>query len=316
MALLRSATVHRPRQVDHQVGDGRRRQDRLVAPRGQLNGALRPPESGRQLVEHGIGWHIDEVGCARSRPRAGTVALGVDLHRARRLRIPPAQSTRGGDERRRQDVARVPVQAVGAREGARQRFGNAAEDLDAGAGNRCIPIAYITRCGKRRCAVAGFRRRERSVLRRRHQCGDGRRIDLGGCQRPHVSAIASPDHRDHRDSALHRNTVGGHRIVRPPQRGVAGVGDRHDRLVGLAQPRRLRQRDVDDLLCGDHRHRPPSVRVLSTLTPRNNAAGQPWLTGATCPGCALPQLNAPPSRHVDAPPTASIAPQKSVVVAW
>ena len=34
--------------------------------------------------------------------------------------------------------------------------------------------------------------------------------------------------------------------------------------------------------------------------PRNNAEGQPWLTGATCPGCALPQLNAPPSRQVDA----------------
>jgi len=30
----------------------------------------------------------------------------------------------------------------------------------------------------------------------------------------------------------------------------------------------------------------------------------------------LPQSIAPPSRHVDGPPTASIAPQKSVVVAW
>ena len=88
-------------------------------------------------------------------------------------------------------------------------------------------------------------------------------------------------------------------------------------MVSSALPNRAAsaKRDVDDLLCTDHRHRPPSVRVLSTLTPRNNADGQPWLTGATCPGCALPQLNAPPSRHVDAPPTASIAPQKSVVVA-
>ena len=199
---------------------------------------------------------------------------------------------------------------------ARQRFGDAAEDLDAGAGNRCVPIARRVRCGQWRCAVAGLRCRKRCLLRRRHQCGDDRRIDLAGRQRRHVSAIASPDHRDHRGSAVHRNTVGGHRIVRPPQRGVAAVGDHHDRLVGLAQPRRLRQRHVDDLLCTDHRYRPPSVRVLSTLMPRNNAAGQPWLTGATCPGCALPQLNAPPSRHVDAPPTASIAPQKSVVVAW
>ena len=61
---------------------------------------------------------------------------------------------------------------------------------------------------------------------------------------------------------------------------------------------------------------PASVIVFNTRTPRNSADGQPWLTAATCPGCALPQLNAPPSRHVDSPPTASSDPQKSVVVAW
>lgn len=42
--------------------------------------------------------------------------------------------------------------------------------------------------------------------------------------------------------------------------------------------------------------------------------GQPWLTAATCPGWALPQLAAPPSTQVEGPPTASIEPQKSVVV--
>ena len=52
------------------------------------------------------------------------------------------------------------------------------------------------------------------------------------------------------------------------------------------------------------------------MTPRNSAVGQPWLTAATCPGWALPQLNAPPSTQVSGPPTASIEPQKSVVVAW
>ena len=80
------------------------------------------------------------------------------------------------------------------------------------------------------------------------------------------------------------------------------------------EPRRGVQRDVDDLLRADHR--PASMRVLSTLTPRNSADGQPWLTAATWPGWALPQLNAPPRRHVDGPPTASIEFQKSVVVAW
>ena len=35
------------------------------------------------------------------------------------------------------------------------------------------------------------------------------------------------------------------------------------------------------------------------LTFSNSAEGQPWLTGATWPGCALPQLKAPPRRHVE-----------------
>ena len=72
---------------------------------------------------------------------------------------------------------------------------------------------------------------------------------------------------------------------------------------------------VDDLLWRDH-ERPDSAWVFRTLIPRNSADGQPWLTAATWPGCALPQLNAPPRRQVDCPPTASRAAQKSVVVAW
>ena len=64
------------------------------------------------------------------------------------------------------------------------------------------------------------------------------------------------------------------------------------------------------------RHAPPSSVVFSTRMPRNSAAGQPWLTGADCPGWALPQFIAPPSSQVCGPPTASMAPQKSVVVAW
>ena len=68
-----------------------------------------------------------------------------------------------------------------------------------------------------------------------------------------------------------------------------------------------------DALLRCHR---PSSRVLSTLTPRKRADGQPWLTAATCPGWAFPQFIAPPSTHVDGPPRPSSEPQKSVVVAW
>ena len=59
-----------------------------------------------------------------------------------------------------------------------------------------------------------------------------------------------------------------------------------------------------------------SSLVLRIRTSRNSAAGHPWETGATWPGWALPQLTAPPSSQVCGPPTASIDPQKSVVVAW
>ena len=46
---------------------------------------------------------------------------------------------------------------------------------------------------------------------------------------------------------------------------------------------------------GELGHRPASCTVLRMLTFSNRADGQPWLTGATWPGWALPQLNAPPS---------------------
>ena len=38
----------------------------------------------------------------------------------------------------------------------------------------------------------------------------------------------------------------------------------------------------------------PSCAVLRIRIPRNTAAGQPWLTGATCIGWPLPQVKAPP----------------------
>src|SRR5205085_11706558 len=94
------------------------------------------------------------------------------------------------------------------------------------------------------------------------------------------------------------------------QRRFGAIGDDHNRLVDG----RGGQRVIDHLLWRDQCS--ASVIVFNTRTPRNSAVGQPWLTAAICPGCALPQFDAPPSRHVDSPPTASSDPQKSVVVAW
>ena len=58
------------------------------------------------------------------------------------------------------------------------------------------------------------------------------------------------------------------------------------------------------------------LTVTRTTTSSPTTASQWNLRAATWPGWALPQLNAPPRRQVDGPPTASIEPQKSVVVAW
>ena len=90
--------------------------------------------------------------------------------------------------------------------------------------------------------------------------------------------------------------------------------DDHDAVVGGGRGER-----VLDQVLGGHggRHQlPASSFVLRMRTPRKSAVGQPWLTAATWPGCALPQLKAPPSTQVSGPPTASMEPQKSVVVAW
>ena len=73
---------------------------------------------------------------------------------------------------------------------------------------------------------------------------------------------------------------------------------------------------LDQLLGGGPHQWPASSLVLRIRTLRNSEVGAPWLTAAICPGCALPQLNAPCSSQVSGPPTASREFQKSVVVAW
>jgi len=115
--------------------------------------------------------------------------------------------------------------------------------------------------------------------------------------------------RDHRDAGGRAVPVRRHGGVGPAQHGLAALADEHHAAV---QVRGRLKRTLDALLrC----HR-PSSRVLSTLTPRKRADGEPWLTAATCPGWAFPQFIAPPSTHVDGPPRPSSEPQKSVVVAW
>ena len=52
-------------------------------------------------------------------------------------------------------------------------------------------------------------------------------------------------------------------------------------IVSSARPSLAAACSAMSMACCAPNHWPPSVRVLSTLTPRKSADGQPWLTAAT-----------------------------------
>ncbi len=60
--------------------------------------------------------------------------------------------------------------------------------------------------------------------------------------------------------------------------------------------------------------RPDSLEVFRMFTFLNSADGHPCDTAAICPGCAFPQLKAPPRTYVCGPPIAAMEPQNCVVL--
>ena len=160
----------------------------------------------------------------------------------------------------------------------------------------------------RRCALCVGERRSRKI-------GDVDRAGAG-CDACGDPAVALGE-RDHRHAPRTANAIGRDRVGGEAHVGLRALFDQ-DHAAGAT--RRGKGRLDDSVSWFEPRgvvaHRPPSVRALSTFTFRTSADGAPWLTGATWPGWPFPQLNAPQSRYVERPPTASIEPQKSVVVAW
>ena len=163
-ALLRRPPVHRPGQVDHEIGDGGRRQQRVVAARGQRDAAGAPREPARGDVGERGGVDVGEVGGGRARPRRrGQVGrLDVQLDRPGGLH-PAAPDAGGGAEPGRHDlVAGEAVVALRAVEHGAEVARELLEDADRGDVRRDRP-----RSGRRRWARGAGRRRRQARRRGR-----------------------------------------------------------------------------------------------------------------------------------------------------
>ena len=122
--------------------------------------------------------------------------------------------------------------------------------------------------------------------------------------------LAGPDDRDDGPAARRRHAVGGHRVARPPQGRLAGVGDDHD-VSSHGGP-------GEDLLHESAAVRSsaafrPSVEYVDAAEQRRRAA---VADGGDLAGLRLAAVEGAAELPGGRPPTASIEPQKSVVVAW
>ena len=262
-ALLRTAAVHRPRQVDHQVRHRRRRQDRLVAPGGQFDACAVPSpaavagassmESTGTSTKSGV-----LVPC----PGAGAVALGVDLHRTGRLCVAPPQAGGRGDERGLDDswCAKPYSWSVPRNPRAARLPASAGEDVATPVRrSRRVPIVRRIRARQRRRAVSGLGRATSAACLR---CGRrDRRWSLGSTslERTEPTWPTSPcsHDRNHRrmsrltDSRWWSSNCRAHRSDASVE-----SRDHDDRLVG-AQSAASASALSTTSLCGDHRRRPP-----------------------------------------------------------
>ena len=321
LAVPGVARAGQPVGVDHQVGHGRRRHDRVVAAGLEVDTALAPGQPLGELLLGGQRVDVAEVAGGAADPGAVGEVRGLAGARevAGRLDVPEPQpggrAEVGGGHLVVHEAVEHPARGPGPAERLAQRGRDVVVDLDAGAGRLVGPVGRGA-VGDQLLGVLGGRGGPRGRVGAADQLVD---LGLGGraaADRADRDAAGLLDERHDRHVHAVHHAVGGERVVGPPQVGAGRVA--HDRHAVVGH--RRRERVLDQRLGVDAvrrlGHRPDSWVVLRMRMSRNSAVGQPWLTGATWPGCALPQLEAPPSCQVCGPPTASIAPQKSVVVAW
>ena len=309
---------------------------RIVSWRPGSSRDLRRPHTSRRRRPSSRAGEVDvgEVAGALAAPhrRSRRRVLEVDLHRAAGAHPAPPHPGRRPEPGRGHVVVGEPGGQV-AREGGAQGRGEPGEHLRRGLPGALVEVG-VGRAGRAGAARPrpgpgrSARRRAPPRARRRSSSASAAawssppRSSRSGAESRTTPAPVPPA-----GSGTSRTIPTVRSVVAPlvvivefAQRRTASEVSRTSTAAPASG--RIRATDVEGPLdeCGrargHRRHRPASVAVFSTLIPRNSADGQPWLTGATWPGWAFPQVNAPPSRHVDGPPTASSAPQKSVVVAW
>ena len=231
--------------------------------------------------------------------RARSADFAFSSTRPGRLVVPQPQPGRGPQERAGQVVLGEPVQLPAGGLGLAQRLAElsreVAQHADLGLARRGVPAWFGTFNAERsvrprpaqRLRVLGGHRLGGRVLRLADDLLDLLGADPGPGDDARRRSVGPPVDGDDGELAGAGHAVGGEGVARPAQVGAGGLLGDHDAVVGSAG----RQGALDGFL-GIHW---PSSTVLRIRIPRNSAAGQPWLTGATWPGWPLPQLNAPPS---------------------
>ena len=290
LALVGHPGAGAPVGVQHHVGHARRRQHGVVAPGREVDLPGRPAEAGGERVRHRVRVDVGEVSRRATDPGAGRQVGGLAGAAVvpGRLHVAQPQPGRGAEVRRGDLVVHEAVEdallGLCPLELLTERLREGVVHLDRGRRGCVVPVGCGV-AGDQVVAVLGRLRASYGGVGGLDQRGHllGRR---GRAAHRRGRAVAE---RDHGDPDVMADAVGGERVVGPAQVGVGLVLHDHDALgrrAGL-------QGVVDEMLRAAHAvtsssprastgsPEPPSSAVFSTLTPRNSADGQPWLTAAT-----------------------------------
>ena len=249
--------------IDHQVRDRARRQDRVVAPGPELDGAIGPAQPPLDLGVEGRHVDVGEV------PRRGTgpggpgapVRLPGELDLARRLHMAQPQSGRGRQIGRAQLVLREAEELPTVGPCRTQRLteggGEGGEDVGRGLRRRVVPVGCHGDSTEQWLGVLGRAGVTGGLLGPAYDVQDLRLVDVAARHDAGSGALRGADGgHDGQRTAAHQ-PIGRERVARPAQVGLAALVEAHD--AGVRG--RGRECPVDDVLRGQRAgagHRPAS----------------------------------------------------------